>query len=269
MKIGIKDKIRQTDFFNTNQPFLERIASLYFQGQSADEAIVQDDLRALLEKPGNNDPQEIILHLHAAVMLAQNNVFDGITYLFQLLIKTNDTEIFNMTHTALRNCSQFPLAVLLAQTVDLKKINLDQPEFQELFQLSDDDIFHHAQQSNKVDFLNELNVKINNILNTSKLKDRAFAIGTIISRPVRKDFGYRYTGFIGIDRNNRLPLIVPYDMGDILNRNDQHANIDLNQLLKGPGCQAFVVYDINPPYEAQQVLYCHFNLYQNQKLMNM
>jgi len=253
MKIGLRDKFRIADFADAGQPFLERIGALYYQGQQLDQPEVQRKLSSLLKSSAIEDSQETLLCLHAAILLAQNGGFDGIDFILKMLTGTATRERLGLVGTALRNCSQFPLAVLLAQSIDLERANGHEARLREVMQLSEDDLSSYAHKTNQQAHFESLIEQLESALMLPKQPGRDLAFGTIISRPVRKDFQFRYTGFVVVERTNQAPLVVPYNMGDVLNRDDQRARQDVWQLLRRPGRRAIVVYDVNPPYEAQQL----------------
>jgi len=260
MKVALRDKLKTTDFLDPNAPYLERIGALYYWGRQASQQDGQSEtwekLRSLLKPSALQDSQEVFLCLHAAILLAQHGDFDGINFILvamDTLRRTSDRAQFELAETALRNCSEFPLAVLIAQSIDLGNVNGYGPQIQGIMRISNDGLLAYSQEKNQQRRYQELVNQLNFLNGLPRQSGREFALGTIISRPVRKDFGYRYTGFVAIGRDGQIPLVVPYNMGDILNRNDQHAKQDVWQLLRQPGHRAIVVHDINPPYEVQQL----------------
>jgi hypothetical protein len=253
MKIGLRDKFRTVDFADPGQPLLERIGGLYYRGQRTDQPKVQKQLKGLLNPSAMEDAQETFLCLHAAVLLAQSGNFEGISFILELLKGTLRQDQLRLIRTALRNCSQFPLAIILAQSIDLSEANGHNACLREVMQLSDDDLFAYAEKKDQQAYFENLVQQVDTVLSLPRQPQRDLAFGTIVRRPVRKDFGFRYTGFLAIERPSKLPLIIPYDMGDVLNRNDQHAMQDVWQLLRQPGRRAIAVYDTRPPHEVQQL----------------
>jgi hypothetical protein len=123
-----------------------------------------------------------------------------------------------------------------------------------LMQLSDDDFFtvsrkHNDEQEQELQAISSLLEKIRSL----GRPDRGISVGTVLSQPAMKDFGYRYTGFIGVEREGRPPLVVPYDLGDVLNRDDRYAQQGVSQLLRTPGRRAVVVHNTAGEREAQVV----------------
>lgn len=253
MKIGLRDKLKTADFADPGQPLLERIGALYYRGQWADQPKTQKEVKRLLKPSAVQEPQETLLCLHAAILLAQHGEFDGIDFILELLKGKSRRDQLGLIRTALRNCSQFPLAVLLAQAIDLGSVNGHEDCLRQVMQLSDDDLFAYSERKDQQAYFEDLVEQLDAVMTLPRQPERDLAFGTIIRRPVRRDFGFRYTGFLAIERANQVPLIIPYDMGDVLNRNDQHAMQDVQQLLRQPGRRAIVVYDTDPPYEAQQL----------------
>jgi len=253
MKIGLRDTFRTTDFLDPAQPSLVRIGALYYQGQQVDQPEVQERLRSLLKFSAAQDQEGMLFCLHAAILLAQSGEFDGVGFILEILKGTSSREQLGLMRTALRNCSQFPIAALLAQSIDLGSTNGHEARLKEVMRLSDDDLFAYAEKKDQQACFQNLVEQLDAVLTLPRQPQRDLALGTVISCPVRKDFGFRYTGFVAIERADQVSLVIPYDMGDVLNRNDQHAMQDVWQLLRRPGRRAIVVYDTNPPYEAQQL----------------
>lgn len=259
MKIGLRDKIKEIDFLDPDRPYLERIGALYYWGRQIDrqdgQANISEKLRSLLNPSALYDKEELLLCLHAAILLAQSGDFDGIDFILvalDSLRRTANRAQIELTETALRNCSEYPLAVLIAQSIDLGNVSGHSTELREMMGISNDSLLAYSQKKNQERHFQTLANQLNLLKTLPRQNGRELALGTIISRPVRKDFGYRYTGFVAIERGNQPPLIVSYDMGDVLNRDDQHVKQDVWQLLRRPGHRAIVVFDIDPPYEAQQ-----------------
>ena len=251
MKTSLKERFRNINLIDPSEPILERIGGLYYLGSMADQPEVQEKLKDVLAQIDVKDPQQIQLCLHTAILLAQNGRFEGVNYLLRLLGSDLDKFFLGMVETALRNCSQFPFAVLLALAMQPSELTQGHEDIQKLMTLSDDDLFDQGQQQDYSGTFAQLAKNLAEVNLPKRKPGYGMGIGTLLSTPLRSDRGFRYTGFIVVDRPNGLPLVIPYDMGDILNRNDQRARQDVWQLLRKPGRSVLVVYQEKPPFDAQ------------------
>ncbi|MEZ4676451.1 MAG: hypothetical protein R2932_19675 [Caldilineaceae bacterium] len=270
MKITLQDIFRSSDFLDKSQPILQRLGALYQYGQQIESTEKRQKLDSLLAQP-ETDSEVVMLQLHAAILLAQNDNFAGVDFILDILCNTPSPEIRKLAGIALRNCSRFPLAVLLAQWLDLSKISQLDQRLIGLMKLSSNDFHEHSSQQKQKEYLDGLVHQLEYLSQLPQLSDRTLSLGTVICRPVRKDFGFRYTGFIVIERTQQCALAVPYDMGDVLNINDQRAQQDVETLLRSPGHRALVVHSTSSPYEAQQLYILSFavrSFDETQKIMS-
>lgn len=260
MKISLRDRFRSSTALVLTENPLVRLGALYHLSRQPDSERLRAQLLELLEsqdreKLRSNHLETILFSLHTAVILAQSNNFEGVKWILHLLQSTSSRDIGVLAETALRNCSQFPLAVLLSQVIELGTFESFQ-RTESLMRISEDQMFAVSQKSveeqNK--HLDALVRTINSMGSLPRRPGREIAIGTVLSRPALKDFGYRYTGFLCVDRESNLPLAIPYDLADLLNRDDRQVHETTLQLLHQPGRRALIVYDTAGVHEAQ-VLY--------------
>lgn len=124
MKLGLKERFQPDNAFNPREDPLVRLGSLYRLSQQPDLDRVRLDLSNLLSTQNGNpvEPQDLdtsLLCFHAAVLLAQHNSFEGVQWIVQQVRTAPTPNLHALAETALRNCSQFPLAVLLTQSIEL------------------------------------------------------------------------------------------------------------------------------------------------------
>lgn len=260
MKVSLRDRFRSSTALASTEDPLVRLGAVYQLSRQPDSDKLRDQLLGLLESQGSDEQcskhrETVLFSLHTAILLAQRNNFEGVKWILRLMQSTSSRDIGTLAETALRNCNQFPMAVLLTQVIELgTPESFDKTE--PLMRISEDQFFAISQKSTE-----EQNKKLTDLIRTvdwrgrlSRRPGREIAVGTVLSRPVLKDFGYRYTGFLSVDRESQVPLIVPYDLADLLNRDDRQVRASTSQLLRQLGRHALVVYDTAGDHEAQ-VLY--------------
>lgn len=252
-KVRFQDTLKSTSFLDSSRPPLERLGALYFQQSQANQPAVQAQMREILSQPPSLDKHEHLLNLHTAVILAQNGHFEGVRYLMSLLQSEVPPDYRSLAETAIRNCSQFPISSLVAQAYDLTTITTEQSDLINLLHLTDDWFAKGADRQNSESILGELVQKLQVLRGMEPRSERKLALGKVISCPIRSEERYRYSGFVAVEREASAPLIVPFDLGDVLNRNDPRATIDIQMLLRRPGRYVVVVYSTTAPYEAQQL----------------
>lgn len=260
MRVSLRDRFRSSTALASTEDPLVRLGAAYHLSRQPDSEMVRQQLLGLLESQDqnkllSNHLETIVFSLHTAILLAQRNNFEGVDWILRLLQSTTSRDIAILAEIALRNCSQFPMAVLLTQVIDFgtpESFEKTKP----LMRVSEDHLFAVSQKTDEEQNkdLATLNRTIDSLGRLTWRSGREIAIGTVLSRPALKDFGYRYTGFLSVDRESRPPLIVPYDLADLLNREDRQVRQTPAQLLRQPGRRALVVYDIAGDHEAQ-VLY--------------
>jgi len=271
IKIGLNERFRTINFLDVGYSPVERIGSLYYRVRQIDQSSARNQLQQALEVAETADPQMILMQLHSAIALAQNGRFEGIACILRLLHQSVRAEINALAETALRNCSQYPIAVLLGQALILNSTNLQDGNLRELLKLSDDDFFANMKEGvNQQDAFSKLREKIVALNGLPRKSGRELAIGTILYRPVKNDSNYRYSGFIALDREkDQKPFIVPYDLGDVLNRDDPQAYKDVWQLTRRPGHRTVVVYNTEEPYEVEQMYILPFAARESSDMVDM
>jgi len=253
--LSLRERFQPEEAFQPGEDPLVRLGGLYHLGRMGEQVEVQQRLLQWLNVPEDNDgdAEVALFNLHAAVILAQQNIFEGIEWIVQRLTSAQSHDQQVLAETALRNCSQFPLAVLLAQAIDLSGSHLPSDQIASLMRHSEDDLFALAQRSQEEQnrALEDLTARLQTLHAIPRRLGREIALGTVISRPVQKDYGYRYTGFVSVNNPSSQALVVPYDLSDVLNRDDRHARQNVWQMLGQPGRRAIVVYDNNSNHEVQ------------------
>ncbi|MFN8495663.1 MAG: hypothetical protein U0350_49180 [Caldilineaceae bacterium] len=137
----------------------------------------------------------------------------------------------------------------------LNDTNLKTPDVEALMRLSDDDLFAISQQAlpEQQQFATDLIGQVNRVCQLKHRKSREIALGTVITQPIQKEFGYRYTGFIAIERSDAPPLLVPYDLSDVVNRDDRHMQQNMMKLLRQPGRQVLATYNTDETKEIESL----------------
>lgn len=253
--LSLRERFQSEEAFQPGEDPLVQLGALYHLGWMGEQVDVQRRLLQWLNVPedGAGDDAAILFSLHAAIILAQQNVFEGMEWIVRQLTNAQSRDQQILAETALRNCSQFPLAVLLAQAIDLSGSHSPSEQIASLMRLSEDDLFALAQrtQEDQNRALEDLIARLHALHDIPRRLGREIALGTVISRPVQKDFGYRYTGFVSVNSPSSQALVVPYDLSDVLNRDDRHVRQNVWQMLSQPGRRAIVVYDNDGNHEVQ------------------
>jgi hypothetical protein len=258
MKTILRDRFHSPGSYKHDPDPLIRLGALYRLRHQAENAETKGELLGLLDKAINKDlvfgdSDRFLFLLHTAVLLSQNNSFEGVQWILHQIVTAPTQELRSIAVTALRNCTQFPFAVLLAQSIELSESNIFQKGTLSLMQTSEDDLYAISQKSSEEQkhHLLDFTAQIEAIRQSHCNSNRAIVLGTIVSRPVQKDFGYRYTGFVSLDDMAGSSLVVPYDMADVLNRDDRHARQSVWRLLGQQGHRAIFVFNTEGDQEVQ------------------
>lgn len=255
MKVPLRELFQRQQVYTSNTDPVIRLGALYRLAQRNDDAYVTAELtRVLASLEGclsqSADDDNLVFGLHASVLLAQRNVFDGVNWILDH-VTSPTLGVRALAETALRNCTQFPLAVIMAQTFDLSA-STARDRVSNLMMRSEDDLFAVAQQPEPEQqaALTTLTDDLTHLTSLPYRAGRHLGLGIVMTRAELRDRGYRYTGFIGLDRADQPPLILPYELPDILNRPDRHAQ---NRVLRNLGWVTYrtlVVYTTDEQLEA-------------------
>lgn len=200
------------------------------------------------------EPESSIFPLHVAVALAQEGGVDGVNWLLRFLA-TGGPAHQRLGFTALRNCRQFPLAVLIGSAVTPKGLESSQALLGDLTAFSEEQSWVLAQKGNAAErsaMLSDMETAISKISRHLR-QDRRLARGMVITQPRRSEIGFRYTGFLIVEESPTSLRGVPYRMSSLINRDDGSASVSALDLVSRPGREVFVVYDAGGDCEAQVV----------------
>jgi hypothetical protein len=257
MRLGLRQRF-QTALAKPDEDPLVRLGALYHLEQRADPSVAIAELLKVMGPPDvcHLDPEDLsatIFRLHAAVLLAQRSVYEGVQWILHQWVLAPTQESRALAEVALRNCTQFPLAVLLAQGIARDQSTMLSDGVQLLMQRSEDELFalSNKSEAEQQDALITLAAQIDASPRLPGPQDLQLAMGVVISRPVQKDFGFRYTGFIAVDCSDDRTLVVPYDLADVLNRDDRHAQQTVWYLLGESGRRVVVAHHTSGDCEAQ------------------
>ena len=253
---SLRGRFQSAEALSAGEDPLVRLGALYHLGQKADLPEVRQKLLDLIgpAKPSTgrqSSPEETLFSLHAAVVLAQHGAFEGVEWILHQLHTAPTREERALAETALRNCSQFPLAVLLAQSLELSGLDALTGQMEDLMRSSEDELSAFGQKpgEEQLQRSSTLKTQIHGLRKVPRRAGRELVLGTVISWPIQRDFGYRFTGFVSVDRTGSPPLIVPFDLADVLNRDDRP--MQQRYLLNRAGRRAIVAYNTSGNYEVQ------------------
>src|SRR5260370_344333 len=143
------------------------------------------------------DPESSIFPLHVAIALAQEGGSDGVRWLLQFLAGGGPKHE-RLGFTALRNCRQFPLAVLLGSAVTAGGLEGSQSFLGDLTTFSEEDARHLEEKGSaeeRTEFIARLDVAIARM--SKDMRDgRRLARGIVVTRPLRRESGFSYTWFL-------------------------------------------------------------------------
>jgi hypothetical protein len=157
--------------------------------------------------------------------------------------------------TALRNCRQFPLAVLLGSAVTASGLENSQSLLGDLTTFSEDDagrLERKGSARERSDFISKMETAFQGVSMYLR-DDRRLARGMVITRPLRRETGFRYTGFLLVEESPSTIRGVPYRMSSLINRDDGGSSLSALELVSQPGRDVFVVYDTSGDFEAQVI----------------
>lgn len=202
----------------------------------------------------NEEPDVSIFPLHVAIALAQEGGADGITWLLQFLAGSGPKHE-RLGFTALRNCRQFPLAVVLGSAVTAAGLESSHSFLGNLTTFSEEDARYLEEKGNAVEraeFVARVDAAIEKISNEIR-KDRHLARGVVITRPLRRESGFRYSGFLLVEESSTSVRGIPYRMSSLINRDDGSSTMSALDLVSDPGREVIVVYETVGDCEAQVV----------------
>lgn len=259
MKSSLRELFLSEDALTLEKDPLVRLGALHHLHRTVDRDKLQPRLSELLGTHDVNalqrlDPELSIFPLHVAVALAQEGGIEGIQWLLRFLA-TGDQKHQRLGFTALRNCRQFPFAVLLGSAITASGLENSQAHLGNLITFSDDQAWQltregtAAEQSAKT---LEIEASIRQLSSYGQ-PGRRLGRGIVISQPYRNDNGSRFTGFLLVEEPSGTLRGVPYRMSSLINRDDGAASVSARDLVSRPGREVFVVYNTEGDYEAKVV----------------
>ena len=251
---SLRDRFQSPDALNTGEDPLVRLAALYQQGRKFDQPGVKEKLLTLLSSQNGSSASQLrekdtLFSLHTAIILAQHESFEGIQWILQFL-QTATRDELSQAVVALCNCSQFPLAVLLAQSIALGGLTASAEQVEGLMRLSEEKLASYTQDTLEKQSarFRELKTQINALSPLPRRPGRELGMGTIITWPKRWEEGYRYTEFVSVERVAAHPLIMPYHLVDMLNRKDRL--LYQNHWFRNAGRRVIVAYSTHNEAES-------------------
>ncbi len=260
MKPSLRELFLAPDALSPANDPLVRLGALHHLHRTGERDQVRRQLEALLrdqdiEALQSADPDVSIFPLHVAVLLAEESSNSGIQWLLSFL-KGADPRHQRLGLTALRNCRQFPLAVLLGNAVAAEELESSYRALGGLSAFSDNQAWMLAAKSDRAEVtatLEALKFAVERV-KTHVRSDRRLGWGTVITRPVRKAIiGMPYTGFLVVEETAGTLRAVPYQMADLINRDDDAARVTASDLLREPGRTVLVAYDADDHSRARAV----------------
>ncbi len=224
------------------------------QVKSVLERLIQENppSRALKE-----EDSALLFTLHAAIGLSQKGSVSGLQWLLNFLILATTPHHKTLGTTALRNCGQFPFAVLLGNSVGPNNSEQVYNDASNLVQWSDDMIWQLAEGSTKedekkrVDFIGNISTVLSALPTWTDLQNK-IGLGTVLTRPLRHSEHFRYSGFIGLETEEGTLRGIPYTMAEVINTATGAARQAPYELMQ-PGRQVCVTYRTQGDHEAVAV----------------
>lgn len=260
MKPSLRELFLAPDALDPGNNPLVRLGALHHLHRTGERGQVRQRLEELLRDQDiqalqSAAPNVSIFPLHVAVALAQEGSNEGIQWLLRYLNGANQ-EHQRLAFTALRNCRQFPLAVLLSSAIAGDALEASYNLLGDLSTFSDDQAWMLAEKVDRTEpiaMISALESAIAQVQRTVR-PDRRLALGTVITRPLRNPIiGLRYTGFLVVEESLQTLRAVPYQMADLINRDDGAARITASDLLREPGRRVLVAFDAGDHCRAQAV----------------
>jgi len=258
MKLSLRELFLAPEALDPGNSPLVRLAALQHLHRTMGREDVRGKLESLLagqESRPSVDAAANLFPLQVAVVLAQDGGVAGIEWLVRFLTAC-DARQERLGFTALRNCRQFPLAVLLACTTTARSIETSYGQLGGLSAFSDDQAWNLATKGSPSDCaatVTALEFGLRQVQNGLRA-DRKLALGAVLTRPFLKPLtGIRYTGFAVIEDGPARWRAIPYQMASIINPDDGSARVTGADLLKTPGKRVVVAYATDKHNEAKAV----------------
>jgi len=256
MKPSLRELFLAPEALDPSSNPLIRLGALDHLHRTVERDQIRGKLEQLLAEESSRPPTDSassLFPLHVAVVLAEEGGLDGIQWLVRYL-GACDQRYERLGFTALRNCRQFPLAVLLSCTTTARSIAACHGLLGALSGFSDDHAWSLATKNNPAECnatMSALEFALEQVQGTIRT-DRKLSVGTVISRPLRKPLtGLRYTGFLVVEDGAGIWRAVPYQMADVINRDDGSAPVTASDLLRNAGRRVLVAYELGESIEAQ------------------
>ena len=265
-KLSLREIFQQTEAFQSSPDPLIRLGALYHLGSKGDdEEQVNEQLEAVLN---NENPEKLVTagsdqflyFLHVAIRLAQRNKYFGVRWILQCLVAAKNEEARHKALIALKSCNRFPLAVMISIALDLAAPGISINQLDSLMSYSEDSIIDFAQLSIEEQHkkLEELLFSLESIRTMPRQDGFDLSIGILLNRPLGYDIGIPYTGFIYAQPNIGKQLIMPYDTGNVINRESDLLGQSIWNLQRQPGLRALLVYKTGDFPEIDNVYFLPF-----------
>lgn len=260
MKLNLRDLFLSPEALDARSNPLVRLGALHHLRRTSDKDQVRRRLEEILKEQDiqglrSANVDSTIFVFHVAVALAQEGSTEGVEWLLRYLGGSQKHQ--RLASTALRNCRQFPLAVLLGSAVEKQALDASYRGLGDLAVFSEDQAWTLAEPKNhskSVAMVSTLESALDHLKKVVK-PGSCLSLGTVITAPLRKPVvGLRYTGFIIVEEATKTLRAIPYEMGDLINRDDGSAKVMATDLLREPGRKVIVAYESAQPSKAK-VLY--------------
>ncbi len=256
MKLSLRELFLSEDALAPESDPLVRLGALHHLHRTLDRDKLPSRLVELLRAYDvsalqKSDPESSVFPLHVAIALAQEGGAEGISWLLRFLVE-GDLNLQRLGFTALRNCRQFPFAVLLGSALSAQGLESSRTRLGSLVTFSDDqawDLVRQGDVAQRSEMVSHIEESIGQV-STYVRADRRLARGSIITQPFWNDKGSRFTGFLIVEEASGTLRGVPYRMPSLINRDDGAASESARDLSQ-KGREVFVVYDADGDQEAQ------------------
>lgn len=258
MKLSLRERFLAPEALDPGSDPLVRLAALQHLHRTLERDQVRGKLEQLLADQNtvpSSDGAANLFPLQVAVVLAQDGGVAGIEWLVRYLTAC-DARQERLGFTALGNCRQFPLAVLLACTATARSIESSYRQLGALSGFSDDYAWNLATKGKPSECaaaVSAIEFGLQQVQGGLRAESK-LALGTAITRPLLKPLtGIRYTGFAVIEDGPQRWRAIPYQMATIINRDDGSARETGADLLRTPGKRVVMAYAADEHNEAKAV----------------
>ncbi len=245
MKLSLREQFLSPAALSPQSDPLVRLAALHHLHRAIDREKLQPRLRELLAAQDAGALHGLkadasIFSLQVAIALSQEGNFEGVQWLLTALGHGD----LKLMLTAIRNCREFPLTVLMASAVSAYNLEEAHARLGGLAQFSDEYAWTlangQAGQNNKIE--HDLQYALAGSSEYLKPNHR-LALGTAVTRPLRHASRFRHTGFLVTEEQPGKLRALTYCLPNVINRDDGSAQQNAWDLLREPGRKALAAYD--------------------------